>query len=216
MNMVLPKPLFLQGIRDVCDQYGSLFIFDEVMTGFRVGYQGAQGLLSITPDLTTFGKIMGGGMPVGAVGGRAEIMDYLSPIGSVYQAGTLSGNPVAMAAGIATLKQLTPEKYAVLAKKTEQLIDGLNARAQAAHIPFRTNHHTGMFGLFFTTADSVTSYADVMQCNLSHFNTFFAGMLNNNIYLAPSAYEAGFISLAHGDDEIAKTLDAAEKVFHTV
>ena len=216
MNMVLPDPGFLEGLRDVCDQYGSLLIFDEVMTGFRVGYQGAQGLMAITPDLTTLGKIIGGGMPVGAVGGRADIMDYLSPIGSVYQAGTLSGNPVAMAAGIATLAQLTPEKYDVLAQKTQQLMDGLVARADAARIPFRVHYRTGMFGLFFTTANDIRCYADVMQCQLAHFNVFFESMLRSHVYLAPSAYEAGFISLAHSDSDIANTLDAAEKAFRAI
>lgn len=212
--MVMPRPTFLQGLRDICDQYGSLLIFDEVMTGFRVGYQGAQSFVGVTPDLTTLGKIMGGGMPVGAVGGRADIMDCLAPLGSVYQAGTLSGNPVAMRAGLATLQQLTPEKYIILSEKTQKLTSGLKERAVSENIPFAINQHTGMFGLFFTTADAVTCYADVMQCNASHFSVFFSGMLKAGVYLAPSAYEAGFVSLAHGDDEIRKTLDAAEMVFH--
>lgn len=216
MNMLLPKPHFLQGLRDLCDLHGSLLIFDEVMTGFRVGPQGVQSFVDVVPDLTTLGKVIGGGMPVGAVGGRADIMDQLSPSGPVYQAGTLSGNPVAMAAGLATLQQLTPEKYAFLATQTEKLVEGLKARASAARIPFHTNHHTGMFGLFFTNADSVTTYAAVMQCHLAHFKAFFAGMLNAGIYLAPSAYEAGFVSTAHSDSEIAKTLDAAEQVFCTM
>jgi len=214
MNMLLPKPLFLQGLRDICNHYGSLLIFDEVMTGFRVGFQGAQSFVNVTPDLTTLGKIMGGGMPVGAIGGRADIMDHLSPLGSVYQAGTLSGNPLAMAAGLATMQQLTPEKYTQLAATTQKLMDGLKTRALAAGIPFTENHHTGMFGLFFTTAEKVSRFADVMQCNLSHFNAFFKGMLDAGIYLAPSAYEAGFVSLAHGDNEITKTLDAAERIFN--
>lgn len=216
MNMVLPNPLFLQGLRDLCDQHNSLLIFDEVMTGFRVGYQGVQSVVDVIPDITTFGKVIGGGMPVGAIGGRAEIMDQLAPLGPVYQAGTLSGNPIAMAAGLATLQQLTSEKYDVLSANTKKLVNGLKARADAANIPFCVNHHTGMFGLFFTTADSVTNYADVMQSNLPHFKAFFAGMLNEGIYLAPSAYEAGFVSLAHGDAEIVKTLDAAERVFSKI
>src|SRR3990167_109448 len=216
INMLLPKPLFLQGLRDICDKYKSLLIFDEVMTGFRVGYQGAQTFIDVVPDLTLLGKIICGGMPVGAVGGRAEFMDQLSPQGSIYQAGTLSGNPLAMAAGLATLQQLTLKKYAILAAKTQKLMDGLKARAAAAHIPFCENHATGMFGLFFTTANSVTTYADVMQCNLSHFNAFFNSMLNDGIYLAPSAYEAGFISLAHGEAEIKITLDIAEHVLSTL
>lgn len=213
MNMLLPEPQFLKGLREICDRYHSLLIFDEVMTGFRVGYQGVQTFVDVVPDITTLGKIIGGGMPVGAVGGRADIMNQLAPLGSVYQAGTLSGNPVSMAAGLATLEQLTAEKYDVLAAQTKKLVTGLKARADAAHIPFHANYHTGMFGLFFTTANTVTRYADVMQCNISHFNVFFAGMLNAGIYLAPSAYEAGFVSLAHTDVEINKTLDAAERVF---
>lgn len=216
MNMVLSAPGFLESLREICNFYGSLLIFDEVMTGFRVGFQGVQSFVTVVPDLTTLGKIIGGGMAVGAVGGRAELMDQLSPIGSIYQAGTLSGNPIAMAAGLATLNQLTPEKYGILAQKTQALVSGLKERADAAKIPLCTNHHTGMFGLFFTNADSVTSYADVMRCNVAQFNAFFAGMLEEGVYLAPSAFEAGFISLAHGDYEIQKTLDAAERVFSTL
>lgn len=212
MNMVLPEPGFLQGLRELCDQYESLLIFDEVMTGFRVGYQGMQSHVSVVPDLTTLGKVIGGGMPVGAVGGRAAIMDHLAPLGPVYQAGTLSGNPVAMAAGIATLSQLTPEKYDVLAFTTTQLAEGMRARAQAAGIPFCENHCAGMFGFFFNTNEKVTSFSHVMQSNVSQFNAFFAGMLAEGIYLAPSAFEAGFMSLAHGDREIQSTLDAAERV----
>jgi len=213
MNMVLPLPGFLSGLREICNHYGALLIFDEVMTGFRVGYQGVQGFVDVVPDITTLGKIIGGGMPVGAVGGRADIMDQLSPSGSIYQAGTLSGNPVAMAAGIAMLQQLTAEKYTVLAEKTKVLMEGLQARANAAHIPFQVNYHTGMFGLFFTDKKSIHTFSDVMECNLAHFNAFFAGMLKAGIYLAPSAYEAGFMSLAHGEVEIQKTVDAAERVF---
>ena len=213
MNMVLPKSGFLQGLREICNHYGSLLIFDEVMTGFRVDFQGVQSFVDVVPDLTTLGKIIGGGMPVGAVGGKADIMDQLSPLGSVYQAGTLSGNPIAMAAGLATLKQLTPEKYVLLSQKTKMLMDGLEQRATVARIPFCTNYHTGMFGLFFTNLKSVSSYADVMQSDVNRFKAFFTGMLNEGIYLAPSAFEAGFVSLAHGEKEIAKTLDAAERVF---
>src|SRR3990167_1235748 len=216
VNMIPPKSGFLQGLRELCNQNKALLIFDEVMTGFRVGYQGFQSHTQVVPDLTTLGKIIGGGMPVGAVGGRADIMDQLSPLGPIYQAGTLSGNPLAMVAGLATLQQLTPEKYAILATQTQKLVEGLKARASAVHIPFCENHHTGMFGLFFTAAEKVTHYADVMQCNLTHFKAFFAGMLNAGVYLAPSAYEAGFVSLAHSDAEIAKTLDAAEQVFRTL
>lgn len=213
MNMVLPAPGFLESLREICNFYGCLLIFDEVMTGFRVGLQGVQSFVNVVPDLTTLGKVMGGGMPVGAVGGRADVMDHLSPLGSVYQAGTLSGNPVAMAAGLATLMQLTPEKYAVLAQKTQLLVRGIKDRAVAAKIPLCTNEATGMFGFFFTEAAAVTCYADVMQCNIPRFKAFFAGMLDAGIYLAPSAFEVGFVSLAHGDAEIQKTWDAAERVF---
>src|SRR3990167_2279409 len=213
MNMVLPKPGFLQSLREIGNHYGSLLIFDEVMTGFRVGYQGVQSFVDVVPDLTTLGKIIGGGMPVGAVGGRADLMDQLSPQGAIYQAGTLSGNPVAMASGLATLKQLTPEKYVTLASITQQLVGGLKARAMAAKIPFQINHHTGMFGLFFTPSEKVTQFSEVMACNQAHFKAFFAGMLSAGVYLAPSAYEAGFVSLAHTDNEITQTMDAAERAF---
>lgn len=213
MNMLIPEPAFLQGLRDLCDQYGALFIFDEVMTGFRVGPQGVQSFVTVKPDLTTLGKIIGGGMPVGAVGGRADLMDHLSPVGSIYQAGTLSGNPVAMVAGLTTLQQLTLEKYDYLAKQTKLLVDGVVARAQAAHIPFYAVYKTGMFGFFFTEEKSITRFAQITQCNMQRFNAFFTAMLAEKIYLAPSAFEAGFISLAHGEVEIAKTLEAVEEAF---
>lgn len=213
VNMLLPEPGFLEHLREMCNHYGALLIFDEVMTGFRVGYQGVQSFIKIKPDLTTLGKIIGGGMPVGAIGGRADIMNQLSPQGSIYQAGTLSGNPIAMAAGIATLKQLTPEKYTILAEKTYFLVNELTKCAHAHNVPFITNSAAGMFGLFFTAAEKVIGYADVMQCNLSHFNAFFHGMLKAGIYLAPSAYEAGFISLAHGEEEIERTITNAERIF---
>lgn len=213
MNMVLPKQGFLEGLRELCDHYKSLLIFDEVMTGFRVGYQGMQSHVAVVPDLTTLGKVIGGGMPVGAIGGRASIMEYLAPQGPVYQAGTLSGNPVAMAAGIATLSQLSREKYDVLARLTAQLATGMAHRAQAAGIAFCENHCAGMFGFFFNANEKVTSFQEVMQSDVPQFNAFFAGMLAEGIYLAPSAYEAGFVSLAHGETEIQKTLDAAERVF---
>lgn len=216
MNMVMPKPGFLQSLREICDHHGALLIFDEVMTGFRVGYQGVQSFVNVVPDLTTLGKIIGGGLPVGAIGGKAKWMDFLSPIGSVYQAGTLSGNPLAMAAGLATLQQLTPEKYVILAENTRFLAEGMKARALAAGISFSENHCTGMFGFFFTNAEKVNDYAQVMQCDIARFNAFFAGMLNAGIYLAPSAFEAGFVSLAHGDVEIKKTLDAAERIFEKI
>lgn len=213
MNMVLPLPGFLEGLRALCDQYGALLIFDEVMSGFRVGYQGAQSFIDVVPDLTTLGKVIGGGMPVGAIGGRADVMDHLSPLGNVYQAGTLSGNPVTMAAGIALLSQLTPEKYDLLEAKTKTLVDGLAARASAAGVPFLVNYRAGMFGLYFTEKTAIHTFADVMTSNLKHFNVFFASMLAAGVYLAPSAYEAGFVSLAHDDNVIQQTLEAAERAF---
>lgn len=214
MNMILPEPGFLQGLRDLCDRYGSLLIFDEVMTGFRVGPFGVQSLYDIVPDLTTFGKVIGGGMPVGAFGGRAEIMDQLSPEGAVYQAGTLSGNPVAMAAGIATLKQLQqPLCYQALEVATQYLIQGLLERAERCNVPLRANYCCGMFGLFFTKEEKVIRYEQVMQCDQSRFRQFFHGMLNNGVYMAPSAYEAGFVSLAHDMTALNDTLAVAERVF---
>lgn len=213
MNMILPDPVFLRQLKEVCAFYGTLLIFDEVMTGFRVGPEGAQGLYDIQPDITTLGKIIGGGMPVGAVGGKAEIMDHLSPMGSVYQAGTLSGNPVAMAAGLVTLQQLTQEKYDYLNTITNQLINGIQERAIAAKVPLVANYETGMFGLFFTELSKVNSYSDVMQSNVAYFKTFFNKMLANGIYLAPSAFEAGFISCAHTFEDIERTLEVVEKVF---
>lgn len=214
MNCVLPVPGFLQGLRDLCDRYQSLLIFDEVITGFRVQLEGAQRYYGVQPDLTTLGKIIGGGMPVGAYGGRQEIMAHISPQGGVYQAGTLSGNPIAMAAGLANFQEIEkPGFYTDLTARTKQLTEGLAARAQAAGIPLFTQYAGGLFGFFFTEADAVTCLSDVMQCNVPRFNAFFHGMLAQGIYLAPSAYEAGFMSIAHGEAEIAKTLDAAAQVF---
>lgn len=214
MNMLLPKPGFLKGLRELCDHYRSVLIFDEVMTGFRVGPTGVQGLYDVTPDLTTLGKVIGGGMPVGAFGGRREIMQCLSPEGPVYQAGTLSGNPLAMAAGLATLRALSdPTVYPGLQATTDQLVDGLRVRAEAADIPMRIHSLCGMFGLFFTQADDISTYAHVMGCDKSRFNRFFHAMLDAGIYLAPSMFEASFVSTAHNVDDISRTLDAAEKVF---
>lgn len=213
MNMVLPVPGFIEGLRELCDQYQSLLIFDEVMTGFRVGPAGFQSHTTVKPDLTTLGKIIGGGMPVGAFGGRRELMDELSPQGAIYQAGTLSGNPIAMAAGIATLDKLTPDCYETLTHTTKMLVDGLQARADAAKVPFCVNYHCAMFGFFFTKEKSVTHYRQVMECNLNHFKHFFQQMLQRGIYLAPSAFEAGFISMAHDEQVIVQTLDAAEQAF---
>lgn len=217
MNCVLPEAGFLQTLRDVCDQYGSILIFDEVMTGFRVGLQGAQGLYGITPDLTTLGKVIGGGMPVGAFGGKRQIMEKLAPLGPVYQAGTLSGNPVAMAAGLKTLELISqPNFFNELTQKTTRLVDGLQARAKAAGISFTTNQVGGMFGLFFSEDKTITRFTQVMQCDQERFKRFFHGMLAEGVYLAPSAYEAGFVSAAHTEADIEQTLDAAERVFKSL
>ncbi len=213
MNMLLPAPGFLEGLRDLCDHHGALLIFDEVMTGFRVGEQGVQSFINVKPDITTLGKVIGGGMPVGAIGGSKKIMDHLAPIGDVYQAGTLSGNPVAMAAGLATLSQLSSSSYAQLASATKQLATGLKARADAAGIPFQVNYKPGMFGFFFSKEQHISCYAQVMACDIDKFNAFFNGMLAAGVYFAPSAFEAGFISLAHSEADIQKTLDIAEQVF---
>jgi len=213
MNCVPPVAEFLPTLRESCTQHNSLLIFDEVMTGFRVARGGGQALYNIKPDLTTLGKIIGGGLPVGAFGGRREIMQQLAPLGPVYQAGTLSGNPVAMAAGLATLELLdTQEFYAELDRHTRQLTDGLRAAARDAGVAFTTNQVCGMFGLFFTEAAQVTNYAQVMACDTGRFQRFFHGMLAEGIYLAPSAFEAGFISAAHTDADIDATLVAARKL----
>jgi glutamate-1-semialdehyde 2,1-aminomutase len=214
MNCVPPVSGFLEGLREICDRYGTLLIFDEVMTGFRVALGGAQQLYGVTPDLTALGKVIGGGMPVGAFGGKREIMEQIAPLGPIYQAGTLSGNPVAMAAGLKTLELISaPGFYADLASKTSQLTGGLAERAKRAGVALTTNQVGGMFGLFFTAQKRVTRFYEVNNCNLDRFSLFFHGMLNQGVYLAPSAFEAGFVSSAHGDAEIEATLDAAEKVF---
>ena len=215
MNCVPPAPGFLETLRRVCDRHGAVLIFDEVMTGFRVGPQGATGRYGIAPDLITLGKVIGGGMPVGAFGGRADLMNRLAPLGPVYQAGTLSGNPVAMAAGLATLAALDePGFYDRLFARTRELADGLRERAAAAGIAMTTNSVGSMFGCFFTDAPAVTNFRQVMACDTTRFNRFFHGMLKRGIYLAPAAYEAGFVSAAHGAAEIEQTLDAASAVFH--
>ncbi len=215
MNCIPPTATFLQDVRKLCDDYGSVLIFDEVMTGFRVALGGAQALYNIKPDLTTLGKVIGGGMPVGAFGGRKDIMHCLAPLGPVYQAGTLSGNPVAMTAGLVTLDLIAsdPHFHEKLTATTQKLMGGLVARAQAANIPLQTTAVGGMFGLFFTDAKQIITYDDVKKCDIERFKQFFHAMLREGVYLAPSAYEAGFTSSKHGEKEIAKTLDAAEKVF---
>ena len=213
MNCVPANQEFHDCIRELCNEFGSLLIFDEVMTGFRVALGGAQSLYGIKPDLTILGKIIGGGMPVGAFGGRADIMNHLAPDGPVYQAGTLSGNPVAMAAGIATLKAISkPGFYSSLERKTEQLMTGLCLAASNASIPFSTNAVGGMFGLFFSAEQEIRRLDQVIACNQPHFKQFFHGMLDQGIYLAPSAFEAGFVSAAHTDEQIQTTISAAETV----
>ncbi|HET7796320.1 MAG TPA: glutamate-1-semialdehyde 2,1-aminomutase, partial [Nevskia sp.] len=214
MNLIKPQPGFLEGLRALCTQYGVVLIFDEVMTGFRVGPKGAAGVYGITPDMITLGKIIGGGLPVGAFGGRREIMQKLSPAGPVYQAGTLSGNPLAMAAGIALLTALDDAAiYAHLEATTAAILAGLNAEAKAAGIPFTTVQLGSMFGLFFTDKPAITSFAEVTACNLDQFKRFFHAMLARGIYLAPSAYEAGFVSAAHGPREVELTISAAREAF---
>jgi glutamate-1-semialdehyde 2,1-aminomutase len=214
MNCVPPVEGFLEALRDVCDENGSVLIFDEVMTGFRVSLQGAQGFYNVKSDLTTLGKIIGGGMPVGAFGGRRDIMECLAPLGSVYQAGTLSGNPVAMAAGLKTLELIAvPNFHADLTAKTTRLLDGLKDLAKQHCVPLTTNQVGGMFGLFFTEDKNITSFTQVMACNQDYFKRFFHGMLEQGIYLAPSAFEAGFVSAAHDDIALEKTFVAAEIVF---
>ena len=217
MNCVPPKSGFLQGIRELCDKYGALFIIDEVMTGFRVALAGAQSYYSVTPDLTTLGKVIGGGMPVGAVGGKKAIMEYLAPTGPVYQAGTLSGNPIAMAAGLACLNELKkPGNEQQLVIKTEKLCLGLKSLAEKHHVPFVVNYVGGMFGIFFTEQQEITSYAEVMKCDTEKFKIFFHKMLEQGVYLAPSAFEAGFMSLAHTDEDIERTLSAADIAFSAI
>lgn len=218
MNCVPPIPGFLEALRHVCDQYGSVLIFDEVMTGFRVHEQGAQACYGVDADIITLGKVMGGGMPVGAFGGKANIMNQIAPLGPIYQAGTLSGNPVAMAAGLANLNGLkAPGFYQQLFATTDQLVKGLQERADAAKIPFTTNHVGSMFGFFFLKEGSdiemVTNYQQVMNCHIERFNQFFHQMLAEGVYLAPASYEAGFTSIAHSTNDIKTTLDAAERAF---
>jgi glutamate-1-semialdehyde 2,1-aminomutase len=215
MNCVPPNTGFLQQLRDVCDRYDSLLVFDEVITGFRVALGGAQSLYQVVPDLTCLGKIIGGGLPVGALGGRRDIMEYLAPIGPVYQAGTLSGNPVCMTAGYHTLSLLKghPEYYNQLSAHTQKLLNGLQAIANRHDIPFHTQQVGSLFGLFFTDQRQITCFEDVKRCDVAQFNRFFHLMLKEGIYLAPSSFEAGFVSLAHNTETLKKTWTAAEKAF---
>ncbi len=213
MNLIVPQNGFLQVLRDQCTKHGAVLIFDEVMTGFRVALGGAQALYGITPDLTTLGKVIGGGLPVGAFGGRKDIMNCLAPLGPVYQAGTLSGNPVAVSAGLATLRLIqAPGFHERLSAQTAKLVQGLAAAAKEAGIAFSAQHVGGMFGIYFS-ADCPTSYDAVMRSDKEAFNRFFHGMLDEGVYFAPSAFEAGFVSAAHTDEDIEKTLAAARKVF---
>ena len=217
MNCIPPESGFLQTLREVCDQHGSVLIFDEVMTGFRVDLQSAQGLYGIKPDLTTLGKIIGGGLPVGAFGGSRKIMEHLAPLGPVYQAGTLSGCPVAMAAGLKTLELITePGFYGNLTAKTTQLLNGLQDAADQAGIAFTTNQVGAMFGLFFSDEKTISRFAQVMRCDQDRFKRFFHGMLEQGVYLAPSAFEAGFVSAAHSDSDIQATIAAAAEVFKSL
>jgi glutamate-1-semialdehyde 2,1-aminomutase len=212
MNLVLPRAGFLAGLRSICDRHAAVLIFDEVMTGFRVHPGGAQGLYGVTPDLTTLGKVIGGGMPVGAFGGKRAIMERIAPLGPVYQAGTLSGNPVAVAAGLATLREIgAPGFHDRLAATTRSLTDGLTDAARRAGVPFVAQSVGGMFGLYFAPSVPET-YDSVMACDKERFNRFFHGMLDAGVYFAPSAFEAGFVSAAHGSDVIAETLAFAETV----
>lgn len=214
MNCIPPQEGFLQGLRELCTQYGAVFIIDEVMTGFRVALGGAQSYYSVIPDLTTLGKIIGGGMPVGAFGGKKEIMEHIAPTGPVYQAGTLSGNPIAMAAGLACLTELSKSgNEELLASKTKTLAEGFKTLADKHNVPLTVQYVGGMFGLFFTEQKAVTNFQEVMKCDAAKFNRFFHLMLEQGVYLAPSAFEAGFMSLAHSDEDIARTLEAADKAF---
>jgi len=213
MNLIAPKPEFLAAMRELCTQHGALLIFDEVMTGFRVGPGSAQGLYGITPDLSTFGKVVGGGMPLGAFGGRRDIMEKIAPLGPVYQAGTLSGNPLSVAAGLVTLKKIAaPGFYDTLTARTKALVDGLAATAKKRGVTFAAQSVGGMFGVYFA-ATPPTSYAEVMASDKDAFNRFFHAMLDAGVYLAPSAFEAGFVSAAHTDADIAATVAAADAIF---
>ena len=217
MNCVLPIDGFLEGLRSITNEYQSVLIFDEVMTGFRVALGGAQQLLNVVPDITTLGKIIGGGMPVGAFGGSSKIMQHLAPVGPIYQAGTLSGNPIAMTAGIVTLSLIsTPGFYQSLSENTKQLAEGLKSRSDKLNIPLSVNYAGGMFGFFFTEEDKVTTFEQVTSCNQEMFNQFFQTMLDHGVYLAPSSYEAGFVSAAHTDEDFNATLNKASVAFEAL
>ena len=217
MNCIPPEPGFLETLRNTCDEYGCVLIFDEVMTGFRVDLHGAQGLYQVKPDLTTLGKVIGGGMPVGAFGGNHKIMEHLAPVGAVYQAGTLSGNPVAMAAGLKTLELISqPGFYQTLMEKTANLASGIKVRAEQQDIAMTVNMVGGMYGLFFSNDDQISRLDQVMKCDQELFKRFFHAMLDQGVYFAPSAFEAGFVSDAHSEEDLQQTLDAAEIVFKNI
>ncbi|MFC3201993.1 glutamate-1-semialdehyde 2,1-aminomutase [Alteromonas oceani] len=214
MNCIPPVDGFLQGLRDICDEHGAVLIFDEVMTGFRVSRGGAQERYGVTPDLTCLGKVIGGGMPVGAFGGKKSILTHIAPTGPIYQAGTLSGNPIAMAAGLAAMEQIAePGLYEPIFNSTKALVEGFQAIADEHGIPFTTNHAGSMFGLFFTDVDKVVNYQQAINCNQERFKQFYHGMLDEGVYLAPASYEAGFVSKMHTQDIVDATLEAARKVF---
>jgi glutamate-1-semialdehyde 2,1-aminomutase len=217
MNCVPPIPGFLEALRECCTASGALLIIDEVMTGFRISQKGAIGYYGIDADLICLGKVIGGGMPVGAFGGKREIMEQIAPLGPVYQAGTLSGNPVAMAAGLATLNLISqPGFLDPVSARTTRLVEGLCARAAAAGIPMTSNHVGTMWGIFFSDEQKIINYSQVMQCDTERFAKFFHGMLQEGVYLAPASFEAGFMSAAHTDEDIQNTLEAAERVFTTL
>ena len=215
MNCVPPTEGFLQGLRKICDEYGSVLIFDEVMTGFRVALGGAQAYYGVKPDLTTLGKVIGGGLPVAAFGGRREIMEEIAPLGPVYQAGTLSGNPLSMASGLAMLSVLEADDsfYQNLSESTEYLVNGIVAAANTNNVPMTSNNVGGMFGLFFSSEEKVTNFSQASNCDLESFKKFYKSMIRQGVYFAPSAYEAGFISAAHSKEELDRTIDAASVAF---
>lgn len=217
MSLVPGNQEFLNTLRELCNKHQSVLIFDEVMTGFRVALGGAQSIFNITPDITILGKIIGGGMPVGAFGGKENIMNHIAPDGPIYQAGTLSGNPVAMSAGLTTLNLISSEDFFnLLEHKTKILVDGITKSAKKIGVPLAMNYVGGMFGLFFTNEKTIDSFEKVINCNKEHYNIFFHGMLEEGIYLAPSSYEAGFVSSSHSDDDIKLTIDTAEKIFKKI
>lgn len=217
MNFIRPENDFLGHLRRLCDEYGALLIIDEVMTGFRVALGGAQSVYHVKPDITCLGKVVGGGMPVGMIGGSRKVMENLTPSGKVFQSGTLSGNPVAMACGLATLNAIAePGFYDTITAKTKRLMSGLQAAADEHNVPFRTDFEGGMFGFYFTDKPAVKGFADISACDLERFKAFFHHMLDNGIYLACSMFEAGFISIAHSDEDIDKTIAEADKFFAKV